>query len=95
MEAIRQVYEKMPGTIAVPPELQDQRVEVILQPLAEPPVPSALPELRDYSVEELAAEFGMKPEDILDPWVMKFAGCMPDFPPREPQGEYETRLEWE
>ncbi len=96
METIRQVYENSPDviTISVPPEWQERRVEVILQPLAASPVPSALPELREYSVEELAAEFGMKPEDILDPWVMKFAGCMPDFPPREPQ-EYGEGADFE
>jgi hypothetical protein len=33
MEAIRQIYESIPGTITIPPELRDRRVEVIIQPL--------------------------------------------------------------
>ena len=81
MEAIRQVYEKLPEVITVPPELRDQRVEVILQPLEEEP-----------DVQALAAEWGVKPEDILDPGILKFAGCMPDFPARAPQ---ETREEFD
>ena len=97
MEAIRQVYEDSPDviTITVPEELRHQRVEVIVQPLTPPAVNAALPELREWTVEELAAEFGLAPEDIRDPGIMKFAGCLPDFPPRGPQGEYETRLELE
>lgn len=86
MEAIRQVYEKLPEVITIPPELRDLRVEVILQPLeSEPPL------------AELATEFGMKPEEIRDLHALRFVGCMPDFPPRAPQGEYEVRqgLEWE
>ena len=81
MEAIRQVYEKLPEVITVPPELRDQRVEVILQPLEEEP-----------DIQALAAEWGVRPEDILDPGILKFAGCMPDFPSRAPQ---ETREEFD
>ena len=81
MEAIRQVYEKLPEVITMPPELRDQRVEVILQPLEEEP-----------DIQALAAEWGVKPEEILDPGILKFAGCMPDFPPRAPQ---ETREEFD
>lgn len=84
MEAIRQVYEKLPEVITTPPEMRDQCVEVIIAPL-----------LREQTVEEIAAELGMKPEEILDPGILKFAGCMPDFPPRELHEGYETRLELE
>jgi hypothetical protein len=84
MEAIHQVYEKLPEVIIVPPELRDQRVEVILRPLENEP-----------TLEELAAELGMKPEEIRDPHALRFAGCMPDFPPRGPQGEYPVRQELE
>ena len=30
-----------------------------------------------------------------DAEMLKFAGCLPDFPEREPQGEYEVREELE
>lgn len=30
-----------------------------------------------------------------DPSIAEFYGCLPDFPEREPQGEYEQRLEVE
>ncbi len=33
MDAIRQIYERIPGTIIIPPELRDRRVEVIIFPL--------------------------------------------------------------
>jgi hypothetical protein len=82
MEAIRQVYEKLPEVITVPAEMRDRRVEVILLPLDEEP-----------DVAALAAELGMKPEEIADPHALRFAGCLPDFPPRAPQGEYEIRQE--
>ena len=53
MEAIRQVYEKLPEVITVPAEMRDRRVEVILLPLDEEP-----------DIGALAAEFGMKAEEI-------------------------------
>ena len=86
MEAVRQIYEKLPETITMPLEMRDQRVEVILRPMEKEP-----------DIAALAAELGMKPEEILDPHILKFAGSMPDFPPRDPQGEYEKREEfnWE
>jgi ribosome biogenesis SPOUT family RNA methylase Rps3 len=89
MEVVRQVYESSPDviTINVPEELRDRRVEVIVQPLADPAPATLLPELRENTVEELAAKYGLRPEEILDPGIMKFAGCMPDFLPLESQGE--------
>ena len=82
MEAIRQVYEKLPEVITVPAEMRDRRVEVILMPLDEEP-----------DIAALAAELGLKPEEIVDPHILRFAGCLPDFPPRAPQGEYPVRQE--
>ena len=84
MEAIRQVYERLPETITIPPALRDRRVELILLPLDEEP-----------DIAALAAEFGMKPEDLADPEVLKFAGSIPDFPARAPQLELEIRQELE
>ena len=86
MEAMRQVYEKLPDVISIPPELRDRRVEVILQPLKNEPTPA-----------ELAAELGMKPEDVLDPHALRFAGCMPDLPARAPQDDFEQweELDWQ
>jgi hypothetical protein len=88
METIRQVYEHSPDviTIDVPEELRDRRVEVIVQPLKEEP-----------TLEELAARWGMKLEEVKDLHGLRYAGSIPDFPPREPQGEYEVRqpFPWE
>ncbi len=78
MDAIHQIYEKLPETITIPAAMRDRRVEVILRPLDEEP-----------DLAALAAEFGMKPEEIADPHALRFAGCLPDFPPRAPQGEFE------
>ena len=73
MEAIRQIYESGPEliSIAIPPELQRRRLEVIIMPLEE--------------TRENPA--------VADEGILQFAGCLPDFPDRAPQGEYETRLE--
>lgn len=84
MEAIQQVYEKIPRVITIPAEILDRHVRVIFEPLDEEP-----------DLAALAAELGMKPEEILDPGVLKYAGCMPDFPPRDPQGEYQQREEFD
>lgn len=35
MDAIRRIYETVPDTISVPPELRHRRVEVIILPLDE------------------------------------------------------------
>jgi hypothetical protein len=52
MEAIPQIYKKLPEVITVPAEMRDRRVEVILSPLDE-----------EQDVAALAAEIGMKPEE--------------------------------
>lgn len=86
MEAIRQVYESSPDviTITVPEEMRARPVEVIVQPLEEEP-----------TLEQMAARWGMKLEEVNDLHALRFAGSMPDFPPREPQGEYEVRREFD
>lgn len=84
MDAIRQIYERLPEVITVPAEMRDRRVEVILLPLDEEP-----------DVAALAAEFGMRPEELADPEALKFAGSIPDLPSRGPQGEYPVRQELE
>ncbi|MGH9937706.1 MAG: hypothetical protein ACREAM_15785 [Blastocatellia bacterium] len=86
MEAIRQIYEKLPEMIAVPDEMRDRYVKVIFQPLE--PTPELEPDL-----EAIAARFGLKLEEVADLHALKFMGCLPDFPPRAPQGEYEIQPE--
>ena len=85
MEAVRQIYEKIPASISIPPELHDRRVEVIILPLdqAEEPQPQ--------DASEPVDEYG---------WPIGFfeatAGCLADDPiERAPQGEYEVRRELE
>lgn len=82
MEAVYQIYEKIPEVITIPEEMRDQCVQVILQPLGDKTV-----------LAELAAQVGMKLEDVKDMHGLRFAGSMPDLPPRAPQGEYPVRLE--
>ena len=65
--------------------------------------PAAMPiplELRDRPLEitikplGAPANFDGAPESTLaDPHIAQFFGCLPDFPEREPQGEYEVRGE--
>ena len=78
MEAIRQIYESLPATISVPQALRNRRAEIIIFPLDEE---QSLPE--SNGTEQI----------ILDAGALEFAGCLPDFPEREPQGEYEVREE--
>src|SRR5690349_11922703 len=85
LEAIYQIYEEMPEAITIPTEMRGRRVEVILQPLDD-----GQPDLA-----ELAAQVGVKLEDVKDLHALRFMGSIPDFPPREPQGEYPVRLELE
>ena len=86
METIGQVYEKLPEVITVPAEMCDRHVKVTFQPLEEPPKP-------EPDLEALAAQFGLKLEEVADLHALKFMGCLPDFPPRAPQGEYEIQPE--
>jgi len=86
MEAIRQIYEKLPEVITVPAEMRNQHVKVTFQPLE--PLPEPEPDL-----EEMAARFGLKLEEVADIHALKFMGCLPDFPPRAPQGDYEVKPE--
>ena len=77
MEAIRQIYECSPELISLPLGLRNRRIEVIILPLDEEPSPLA----------------NNGEQQIADIEALEFAGCLPDFPEREPQGEYEIREE--
>lgn len=79
MEAVSQIYEKIPNTIEIPEEMRDQSVEVIFLPLGD--------------LAKRAAEVGIRLEDVKDLHGLRFAGSMPDLPPRAPQGDYPLRLE--
>lgn len=79
MEAIRQIYEKMPSFITIPAELRDRHVEVIIRPLDQADSDEAI-------TEEPESEW-----IIADPEALRFAGSMPDFPPRDPQGSEQIR----
>lgn len=79
MDAVCQIYPKIPKMIAIPEEMFDQSVEVIFLPLSD--------------LAKRAAEVGMRLEDVKDLHGLRFAGSMPDLPPRAPQGEYPVRLE--
>ena len=80
MEAIRQIYDKIPGTIIIPFELRDRRVEVIIFPLDQNDDKKA----NDVAVDENGWPIGFFEATF---------GSTPDLPEREPQGEYEVREE--
>jgi len=80
MKTIRRIYERMPETISVPPELRSRRAEVIILPLDE---------IADVDEPESKAV----ESEVADPLITQFFGSLPDFPEREPQGEYEIREE--
>ena len=84
MKTIRRIYERMPETISVPPELRSRRAEVIILPLDE---------VSDADELEPKAVNGQTESETADPGITQFFGCLPDFPEREPQGEYEIREE--
>ena len=84
MKTIRRIYERMPETISVPPELRSRRAEVIILPLDE---------VSDASELEATGVNGQTQSETADPHIARFFGCLPDFPERESQGEYETREE--
>jgi hypothetical protein len=48
---------------------------------------------QERTMEEHAAALGLKLEEVADLHGLRFIGSLPDFPPRGPQGEYETREE--
>jgi hypothetical protein len=80
VEAFRQIYEKMPASISIPEDMRDRKAEIIIFPLDNEPV----------------ITISSKVDTTLpDAEMLKFAGCLPDFPEREPQGEYEVREEFE
>ena len=83
MEA-RQVYNRLPATIDVPPELRNRHVEVILFPLDS----SSRPQLSANDLN--AVDANGWPAFFL----RKTFGSIPDLPEREPQGEYERREEF-
>ena len=80
MSAIRQIYENMPAIINVPHVMQNRKAEIIIFPLDEESAISV-----NNSDQQLMADAG----------ALEFAGCLPDFPEREPQGEYEVREEFQ
>lgn len=94
MEAVHQIYEKIPEMIAVPESLWGSQVKVTLQRIE--PLPES-EQILDADLEAKAASLGLKLEDVKDLHALRFMGRLPDFPPREPQGEYEVRQEfpWE
>lgn len=79
MNPIRQIIEDAPDFIPVPASLRHRRIELILWPLDEPTTENETHDASGWPVGFLEQTFG----------------SIPDFPEREPQGEYEQRLELE
>lgn len=79
MQPIRQIYQDAPSSIAIPPELQHQPVEIIIWPLAEA---IATPETDENGW----------PLGFFETTAGAWAG---EELVREPQGDFEQRLELE
>ena len=83
MEAVREIYESSPDFIAIPPAFRRRRVEVIILPLEDAEITKLT------TSEEVVEPFSSVPDfpvKTADPGILEFAGCMPDFPSRAPQG---------
>jgi hypothetical protein len=81
MQPIRQIYFDAPSSISIPEELRHQAVEVIIWPLE-----------KSEAMQTL--------ETDANGWPIGFfeatAGCLADDPiERQPQGDFEKRLELE
>ena len=77
----RTIYEAAPPVVEIPPELQERRVEVIV-----------------LALDGRALNGNGAVSDALG-WPAGFFeetyGSIPDFPERQPQGDYEIRDELE
>lgn len=71
MEAIRQIYERIPGTITIPPKFRDRRCEVIVLPLNQ----SEEKKLNETPVDENGWPIGFFEATF---------GSVPDISEREP-----------
>ena len=80
MPYFRQIMEALPETITVPSALRNRRVEIIMLPLDE-----VVPNGKPTAVDANGWPLGFFDETF---------GSMPDFPEREPQGEYEIREDY-
>ena len=80
MQAIRQIYQDTPSVIhiSIPEELQHHPVEVIIRVLDD----STNSEIKETDANGWPIGFFERTFDSI-----------PDLPEREPQGDYETRLE--
>jgi hypothetical protein len=75
MFALRQIIENPGDFIPVPEAVKHRHTEVIF--LIHDPVPI-----------QPSSEAQAPPQDL---GIAEFFGCIPDFPEREPQGEYPVR----
>ncbi len=79
MTYFRQIIDALPEIIIAPPALRHRRVEIIFLPLDEVVVND-----KPTAVDANGWPVGFFEETF---------GSIPDFPEREPQGEYEIREE--
>jgi hypothetical protein len=80
MNPIRQIIEDSPESITIPQELRHKRIEVIIWPLEE------------ADIDQKVATNDGWPAGLFE----RTAGAWQGEPlTREPQGDYEQRLEWE
>ncbi|MCX6045312.1 MAG: hypothetical protein NT075_09370 [Chloroflexi bacterium] len=82
MNYFRQIIEELPETIIAPPELRHRRVEIIILPLDEV----------IGNGKSTAVDANGWPLGFFEETEGRWAG---EPLVREPQGEYETRLEFE
>jgi hypothetical protein len=73
VNAIRQIFQSAPDTVAFPPAPRHRRVEVVLLAIDEAPIP--------------AEAIGL-PSEWPEGFFEQTAGALPDLPDRDPQGEH-------
>ncbi|MCE7983041.1 MAG: hypothetical protein DYG89_17795 [Caldilinea sp. CFX5] len=86
MTYFRQIIDEVPETITVPIELRHRRVEIIILPLDEASTNGTVHNEQTVAVDANGWPLGFFEETF---------GSIPDFPEREPQGNYEVREEWQ
>lgn len=81
MNFYRETIRNAPPTISVPEELQNRNVEVIILPL----------DAKNGNLNSIELDDHGYPIGFFE----RTFGSIPDFPEREPQGEFEQREEFE
>lgn len=81
MIAIRQIHDNLADVIPVPPELRHRKTEVIFIAID------------DTSADNSKSVSGQLVAEVNNASLTELFGSIGDFPDRDPQGEFDSRLE--